>query len=366
VFLASLDPDAKSAHSQKRVLPVLLDLGVAAKDAELVLAGTPAYLAPEVAARFAGIPDPPPVGSKADVFSLALTLCHALDPSLREHVAHDAVDAFVALRATSQPQLPESPALSGLRQHFARWLSFSPDERPTAEEFMRQLALLTQREEQRARRLSVLRWAVPSVLSVLAIFVAVVLVLSREAARERVEARDARARAAQAKERAASIYASLTVEEARRRHLEEDVARLEREYQTSRMTRDELASRLAQAEGELSVVSERDKGILVRLRQQQDEEDKLRSERDALLGQRDALGRERDEVQQELDRQRSHRNESDAELNRLREALRQQELKEAEARARIESLETRLKALRQNAEAPEGPRPNRHGLGVEL
>jgi chromosome segregation ATPase len=132
------------------------------------------------------------------------------------------------------------------------------------------------------------------------------------------------------------------------------------------MTRDELASRLAQAEGELTVVSEREKGILVRLRQQQDEEDKLRSERDALLGQRDTLARDRDEVQQELDRQRSHRNESDAELNRLREALRQQELKEAEARARIESLETRLKALRQNAEAPEGPRPNRHGLGVEL
>jgi hypothetical protein len=366
VFLASLDPDAKSAHSQKRVLPVLLDLGVAAKDAELVLAGTPAYFAPEVAARFAGIPDPPAVGPKADVFSLALTLCHALDPSLREHVAHDAVDAFVALRATSVPQLPESPLLSGLRVPFARWLSFSPDERPTAEELMRELSVLTQREEQRARRLSTLRWAAPTVLALLTTFVAVVFLLSREAARERLEARDARARAAQAKERAASIYASFTVEEARRRELEADIARLEREYQTSRMTRDELASRLAQTEGELSVVNEREKGVLTRLHQQQEQEETLRTERDALLGLRDALTHERDDVQQELDRQRNHRNETEAELNRVRDALRQHELSEAEARSRIEGLEARLKALRQNAEPPEAPRPTRHGLGVEL
>ena len=90
VFLANLDPDdatASAGVARSAILPVLLDLGVAAKDAELVLAGTPAYFAPEVAARFAGVPDPPPVGPKADVFSLALTLRHALDPSPREDVA---------------------------------------------------------------------------------------------------------------------------------------------------------------------------------------------------------------------------------------------------------------------------------------
>jgi chromosome segregation ATPase len=191
-------------------------------------------------------------------------------------------------------------------------------------------------------------------------------VLSREAARERVEARDARARAAQAKERAASIYASFTVEEARRRELEADVVRLEREYQTSRMTRDELASRLAQTEGELSVLNEREKGVITRLHQQQEQEETLRVERDALLGLRDALTHERDDVQQELNRQRDHRGETEAELNRVRDQLRQHELTEAEARARIEGLEARLRALRQNAEPPEAPRPNRHGLGVEL
>jgi serine/threonine protein kinase len=366
VFLASLDPDAKSAHSQKRVLPVLLDLGVAAKDAELVLAGTPAYFAPEVAARFAGIPDPPPVGPKADVFSLALTLCHALDPSLREHVAQDAVDAFVSLRATSMPHVPESAELSDLRAHFTRWLAFSPDVRPTAEELCRELSVLTLRQERRAQRLSTLRWAVPSLLAVLATFGAVVFVLSQAAERERVEARDARARAAQAKQRAASIYASYTVEEARRRELEADVERLEREYQTSRMTRDELASRLAQSEGELSVLGEREKNLLVRLRQQADAEEALRSERDSLVSARDQSNKEREETQQELDRVRNHRNEQEAELNRTRDLLRQRDSAVEAARARISELEARIKALLQNATPPDPVRPNRHSQSSDL
>jgi tRNA A-37 threonylcarbamoyl transferase component Bud32 len=366
VFLASLDPDAKSAHSQKRVLPVLLDLGVAAKDAELVLAGTPAYFAPEVAARFAGIPDPPPVGPKADVFSLALTLCHALDPSLREHVAHDAVDAFVALRATSVPHPPDGAHLDDLRVHFTRWLSFSPDERPSAEELCRELSALTAREERRARRMSTLRWALPSLVAVLAMFSAVVVLLSREAAIQRVEARDARARAAQAKQRAASIYASYAVEEARRRELEADVARLEREYQTSRMTRDELASRLAQSEAELSVLGEREKGLLVRLRQAGESEEALRSERDALSAARDSAVKEREDTQQEIDRLRNNKNEQEAELNRAREQLRQASSAEDIARARIAELEARLRSMHQNTASPDPARPNRHSLGDAL
>jgi hypothetical protein len=366
VFLASLDPDAKSAHSQKRILPVLLDLGVAAKDAELVLAGTPAYFAPEVAARFAGVPDPPPVGPQADVFSMALTLCHALDPGLRENVAHEAVDAFVQMRATSVPQLSSRPELRDLRASFARWLHFSPDQRPTAEELCRELSVLTQRQERLARRLSTLRWALPSLFALAVMFAAVVFALSREAALQRIEARDARARAAQAKQRAASIYASYTVEEARRRELEGDVARLEREYQTSRMTRDELASRLAQTEGELSVLTDREKAMQQRARQQLEDAHALRNERDALLSAEGALRRERDDAQQELERQRAHRTESEAELSRLREQLRSEDSALSQARARIAELEVRLRALRQNSPEPEAPRPNRLSLGDDL
>ena len=146
---------APQSIQARRVLPVLLDLGVAAKDAELVLAGTPAYFAPEVAARFAGAPDPPPVGPKADVFSMALTLCHALDPSPREYVAAGAVDAFVSYRATHAPDAPVRRDLRDLRPYFERWLHFSPDMRPTAEEFRRELGALTRPEEKAARR-----WAI--------------------------------------------------------------------------------------------------------------------------------------------------------------------------------------------------------------
>ena len=366
VFLASLDPDAKSEHSQKRVLPVLLDLGVAAKDAELVLAGTPAYFAPEVAARFAGIPDPAPVGPKADVFSMALTLCHALDPSLREHLSHDAVDAFVSLRATSVPPVPDTKELHDLRSSFARWLNFSPDERPSSEELCRELAVLTKREEKRARRLTTVRWALPSMVALVALFAAVIYILSGEAALQRLEARDARARADKAKQRAASIYASFTVEEARRRELEADVDRLEREYQTSQMTRDELASRLAQTEGELSVVNEREKALLGKLRQQLEEDHALRGERDNVISARDNLQRERDEAQQELDRQRGHRAETEADLAKLREQLHREEVEQGQARARITELEARLKALRQSTPLPELPRPNRHSVSPDL
>src|SRR5690606_26644794 len=45
IFLARVDGDGS-------VLPVLIDLGVAAKEAEMVVAGTPTYFAPEVAAQF--------------------------------------------------------------------------------------------------------------------------------------------------------------------------------------------------------------------------------------------------------------------------------------------------------------------------
>jgi eukaryotic-like serine/threonine-protein kinase len=366
VFLASLDPDAKSQHAQKRVLPVLLDLGVAAKDAELVLAGTPAYFAPEVAARFAGIPDPPPVGPKADVFSMALTLCHALMPTLREHVSHDAVDAFVALRAKSVPQLPDDDELHDVRASFARWLAFSPDERPTAEELWRELSVLTKREERRARRLSTLRWSLPTMFALAVLFGAVIYVLSREAAIQRLEAQDARNRAAQAKQTAANMYASFTMEEARRRELEASIARLEREYQTSRMTRDELASRLAQAEGELSVVSEREKNLTVRLQKANESEDALRQERDVVTTARAQLQRERDEAQQELDRQRRDRTEAESEANRLREQLRAQQASEEQARVRIAELTARLKALLQTQAAPEAARPNRHTTGPDL
>lgn len=102
IFLARFHEDEDG-----EILPVLLDLGVAAKDAENVLAGTPNYFAPEIAARFAREPDPPHITNKADVFSLALALRNALSPSAEEasRVAPSTRSSNTA--RASRPSLPK-------------------------------------------------------------------------------------------------------------------------------------------------------------------------------------------------------------------------------------------------------------------
>lgn len=297
VFLANI-----GSGDQKRVLPVLLDLGVAAKDVELVLAGTPAYFAPEVAARFSGIPDPPTVGPQADVFSLALTLRDALDPTPRDYVARGAVDAFVAYRAHNSPEPPWRDELKDLRSSFERWLHLSPDARPSAEVFRTELAILTRPEERRTRQLAVLRWAAPVAFATLTLFASVVYVLSKEAALRRSEAEEQRDRATSAQEKARTMHATLEAEEALRRMLEAEVARLETSYQNSRFTREELARRLASVEGELTVLGERHTEQTTRLRKESDELRQLRQEHSALEENWNTLRERRDELARELDR----------------------------------------------------------------
>jgi septal ring factor EnvC (AmiA/AmiB activator) len=352
VFLANLDPDGGNSNP-RRILPVLLDLGVAAKDAELVLAGTPAYFAPEVAARFAGAPDPAPVGPKADVFSLALTLRHALDPDAADEFAGAAVDAFVELRATRAPRPPMRRDLRDLRGFFERCLHFSPDGRPSADDFHRRLRALTAPEEKRARRLATMRWAVPTTIAVLALFGSIVYVLSREARIQRLEATEARARFEQVRARAATVSADLTVQQARRRELEADVARLEREYQTNRMTREQLASRLAETEGQLEGLTDRQTQQTAKLHQQADELRDLRDEHtrvEADLAQtatkRDELAAKLDRVSDQLAGERSKREEFESTANRLRDELRTTHAELDDAHKRATDLDTRLSILR--------------------
>lgn len=237
IFLAQLDPESE------RRLPVLIDLGLAVKDAELVLAGTPTYLAPEVAARFAGVPDPAPIGPKADVFALALTLRQALDGSAPEAVT--SVDAFVSRRARVAPGAPTRRDLRDLRAHFERWLNISPDVRPTAEEFRRELRILTRKEERRSRRLVLARWLAPTALAVVALFATTAMVLTREAEHQRTEAHHERVRASQAQARAVSMHTNLEEEKGRRRVVEN-------EFRNSRLTCGELEQRLIRAEQEIA------------------------------------------------------------------------------------------------------------------
>ncbi len=372
VFLATLEPDlepdavdqiSQAPDAGRRVLPVLLDLGVAAKDAELVLAGTPAYFAPEVAARFLGVPDPAPVGPKADVFSLALTLRQALSASAPERVAGGAVDAFVAFRATHAPTPPAASELRDLRPYFERWLARSPDARPTADELQRELAVLTRPAERRARRLAILRWLVPVSFAVLAVFGAVVYVLSREASLRKLEAQQASARAERAGERAASFYVSLTEQAARRKELEADVARLEEQYQSSRMTREQLASRLAQTEGELEMLSERERAQVVRTRQQLEAQAKLEAELGRSRTNLESAEARANTLSTELSRERTRSQDQSASVTaQLLEAQRSAN----EARARVTDLERRLARSIGVNTAPPIVRPGSPGHAPKL
>jgi serine/threonine protein kinase len=361
VFLASLDIDepgtgyADEHHGSARILPVLLDLGVAAKDAELVLAGTPAYFAPEVAARFAQVPDPPPVGPKADVFSLALTLLRALEPRPSAQLPAGAVDAFVAYRAVYMPDPPETAALADLRPSFERWLSASPDKRPTAEEFRRELSVLTRPQERATRRAAMLRWLVPVSATVLALFFAVVTELSRQAEVSRTEAIRADERADRERARARSVSQSLSEQEARRAELEADVQRLEQQYQTSRMTREELASRLARTEGELTLLGDRDRAQVIRLRQQADELADTERQRARLAAAIAEAEPRIAELSDGLARERARGAEAEVGASRLAEQLRLAQAELSEQRAVAARLEERLAWM--DALSSRTPRP---------
>ena len=270
-----------------------------------------------------------------------------------DEIAGGAVDAFVQRRATRAPLPPSRADMADLRDFFEACLNFSPDGRPSADEFRQQLSALTRREEQRARRLATMRWALPTAVAVLAAFGSSVYVLSREAAIQRMEATEARARAEQARVRVASVSADLTVQQARRKELEADVARLESEYQSSKMTREEIASRLAETEAQLDVMNEQKGQQAAKMRAQTDEIRELRDEHLRLQNENKAATARRDEVATKLDRvtdqlngERGKREEADSQAKRLREEVQTARAELDDSRKRQSELETRIAILR--------------------
>ncbi len=270
IFLAKLPGGA--------VLPVLLDLGVAASDADRLLAGTPTYLAPEVAARFVRTrcvssaqslraracdqPSQPQalapsntrwlgrrdvaaanapqryvdaltsgVAARSDVFSLALSLRNALEPDTREDVTGSAVDRFMSMRAEASPEPPVAREMRFLAPTFRRWLSRDPLERPSAAELADELQILTSPEERRERRMRTLRWLAPLMTTLIGVFALVVWIFAERAARESAAAKNARTK--------------ITSVEREHRSLMSGFAALERQFFSSQLSRDELASRLA-------------------------------------------------------------------------------------------------------------------------
>ncbi|MGE0789824.1 MAG: protein kinase [Sandaracinaceae bacterium] len=245
ILLARLRSDGDDT-----ILPVLIDLGVAAKAHESMLGGTPLYFAPEVAKRFLAQGHVgPEVDQAADVFALALSLRNALEPDTQDEVASGAVRAFVAQRIESPPESPKARELRYLRGAFDRWLAVDPLDRPTASELASELAILTAPEERRERRQRVLRWLLP-LLTVLAVsFALVVYALDRRAAREEDAARRARAETADAR-------ADLLSVDAARRALEDARGELQRRYEQSRMSRSELAEELRGAQDRASSLAD--------------------------------------------------------------------------------------------------------------
>ena len=248
VFLARIKGLA-AAGDEAGILPVLIDLGVAAKEHEALIGGTPVYFAPEVAAHYAQVGSDV-VGPKADVFALALSLRNALEPETEEDVPAGAVEAFIRRRATEAPPLPTRPDLAFLRPYFARWLAVDPDQRPSAEELAKELAVLTRPEERRAQTRKTLAWLVPMLASLTAIFTLVVYVYARESELQRQEIDEARMEVA-------NVRADLLVEEARRQSLDQDHAQLMQQYEEGRLSRSELADQLATAQGQIEILGGR-------------------------------------------------------------------------------------------------------------
>jgi hypothetical protein len=336
IFLANLRH--YGLDEEGGVLPVLLDLGVAAKEAEMVVAGTPTYFAPEVAAQFANVPKKHEIGSKSDIFSLALSLRNSLEPETQDDVPAGAVERFIEHRATERPHLFTKTELKYLGPHFHRWLSLDPRERPTADDFAKQLDVLTRPEDRRRRRRAILRWLGPLLVALGVIFASVVFVIGKQSRLNELEA-------AQARLEAEATRAELDEESELRRALEEDVADIRERYASSQFTRQELAERLASTESRLGIsqrglAAEQRRGrtLQSRLTEATTENQRLGGELDTT---RLALGdtqRNLAQTQTELATERSRATELDRQLREAR-------ADEAEARLQVAELGTQVRAL---------------------
>lgn len=330
-------------------LPVLIDLGVAAKEAELVLAGTPIYFAPEVAAQYARVEEPHPVTSAADVFSLCLSLRNALEPDTVEDVAAGAVERFIEHRAAHSPPPPSSKDLRFLRGHFERWLDVDPTKRPSAKELAAELKVLTRPEDRRARRLRMLRWLVPMVVTIAAIFGSVVYGLNRQAAIQRLEAAQARLEAAQARNEAdqamdsmAGMQQDLDQAAERQQALEADVAQTLKRYQSSELTREQLTGKLARAEGQARMYQSELVDERQRTRTLQGELEAARGENTRIAGElATTRGRLEDERLRAADLEGAV-SDLQAQLERARNQAHDAESRLAELTAQVSALEARV------------------------
>lgn len=330
IFLAKL-----KGFGDQEVLPVLLDLGVAAKDAELVIAGTPTYFAPEVAQQFSyreGDPFPEhSAGPHSDVFALALSLRNALEPTTQPVVAAGAVDSFIRERARKVPDLAMGQDLKYLSSRFKKWMALDPTRRPTADELAEQLeTALTEPEERRERRMRVLRVVIPIATVLLLVFGAIAYELEqdRRLHSDKAEAAEEQRRAALTELDEAEVTAD---------QLRDQVSAAEDRIESSNLSRQQLADQLAQTEGQLSVTRTQLGRSRTRERERQKEVEALTGERDDLRGQIQALTRRIQQLDGELQAR-------DADLETARRTL-------SEVRASLQASQQSLRTAEQERDA---------------
>lgn len=185
--------------------------------ADVSAADEPRSLAPEVAKRLcqdapAGAPTP-----SEDVFAVGLALLVSLEPSARPR-GESPWPAFLASRAESPIEVPDSPRIAPFAKLLRRALSIDPDDRPTAADFA--VALEHARpgvSRTRARR----QMLVP--LSVVAVAVCLLLV-TLVVRQSRLRLIDATFQAADAQ----TLGEELEAERARSRELERELSQQER------------------------------------------------------------------------------------------------------------------------------------------
>lgn len=345
IFLARLP-----GFYKERALPILLDLGVAAKEAEMVVAGTPSYFAPEVAAQFAKRDQKPALTPRTDIFSLALSLRNALEPSLRDEIPPEEVEAFINERADTSPEPPRAKKLRYLKPHFERWLSLDAEERPTAAEMAEELEILVEPERRRARRKMRLQAAIPLV-SIAAVALFIVGSLFQAHIAEKA------AEAERAQQQIEGLASDLAASEQRSAEVEEHSQRIAEEYERSQLSRQELSRRIARIEAEKSQADARARTLSARLESAQGT---LESTQETLNARLQDLRRERtraDELRERLSESESR--EEALERERVRQERILQERAEALAslkdtthqlEAQIETLSSRLDAERRKSD----------------
>jgi serine/threonine protein kinase len=310
IFLARIP-----GFGEDDVTPVLLDLGVAATEAEMVVAGTPTYFAPEVAAQFASVERKPKVSNKADVFALALSLRNALEPETQEDVAAGAVDTFIEYRSRETPNAPTRKGLKYLTPSFDRWMGWDADLRPSADELAEELSVLSLPEERRERLKTILRWTIPMALALLGASGAAVTVFYQKAETQREVAQRAK----------------LTASDLRRdlEDTREIAEQLELRYEQSRLTRTELAKRLARTDGRVAALKT-----------------ELKEEERQLMRTRDKLAQNR----QEKATVEQHLSETERDLSATERTLAATNQKLATAAEQLTAEEDRAKRLERKLE----------------